>query len=720
VLIDLRTPCYSPCIPMVQSPGQASRLAFLLLQVLLVFAVVLFPVMLSNNGTATISVLLFFILVFFFVGYLLVNLLGMLEGPLRALISPVLGVVTVTTAFDLVARTSIAIYFPYLVVAVATAGIVRFVLDARQRTTLSAPNSNEHAAFIAGTIVALSVAPLYWRSGRFSGGDFVFYGPAGQDPLFHVTLFQRLLQHVPPDNFIFSGLRAPVYHYFDDLTLALIMRSKSALHLGSTDIFDLYYRCYPTFVYFLLGTLAFSVGRRLVGTTRGGILGVVLLLGGGGLGWVLGILQTASHASQFAAMRASVFSSWTTWDGVDAILPLVHRPAHYHGLLICLAALVVLLRPERLRRDWLVAGLLLGLMAGFNFTLAAIIGVATVLASITFYLQHRRNEAHDLAWLALFIFVGSVPVIATMLFFGFHDPSAGFPFRGPNLEFSTAMWGSLLDRFMPAVAIPWAALTMFPILAYGIKLSGLGALGRLDLGDERHRGIAMVLAMVFVFSFVIGTFFPYNALGGIAVIFIQPTLWILGLFSLRPIHSWLERNRGSLQPFILWSVLGVTWAQALLSFNFSHKLAFDGDTARVLADIRSVAAPDEVVAYLPSNVTERAIWGHPGESTNFATMALTGLDGYFSSETYSTAFAVPGLSGRNPADVLAQATHLYEQRSDNIQSFVKGNINEPGFAYLRRDHVCWIVVAGRALQQVSSLAAPWRKTRDLAVYSLCR
>ena len=705
---------------MVQSPGQASRFALLLLQLLLVLAVIVFPIILSNNAKGTISVLLFSILLFFFLGYLLVSLLGRFEGPLRAFISSVLGVVTVTTAFDLVARMSIAIYFPYLVVAVAAAGIVMFVLDARQWTTLSAPNSNEHAAYIAGTIVALSVAPLYWRSGRFAGGDFVFYGPAGQDPLFHVTLFQRLLHHVPPDNFIFSGLRAPVYHYFDDLTLALIVRSQTALHLGSTDIFDVYYRCYPTFVYFLLGTLAYCVGRRLVGTTRGGILGVVLLLGGGGLGWVLGILQTASHASQFAAMRASVFSSWTTWDGVDAILPLVHRPAHYHGLLICLTALVVLLRPERFRRDWLVAGLLLGLMAGFNFTLAAIIGVATVLASVTLYFQHRRNEAHDLAWLALFIFVGSLPVIAAMLFSGFHDPSAGFPFRGPNLEFSMAMWGSLLDRFMPAVVIPWAALIMFPILAYGIKLFGLGALGRLDLGEERHRPIAMVLAMVLVFSFVIGTFFPYNALGGIAVIFIQPTLWILGLFSLRPINSWLERKRSSVRPIILWSVLGATWVQAMVSFNFSHKVAFDRDTARVLADVRSVAAPDEVVAYLPSNVIQKAIWGYPGESTNFATMALTGLDGYFSSETYSTAFAVPGLSGRNPADVLARATQIYEQRSDNIRSFVNGNINEPGFAYLRRDHVCWIVVTGEALQQVSSLATPWRKTRDVVVYSLCR
>ena len=97
--------------------------------------------------------------------------------------------------------------------------------------------------------MAFSVAPLFWRSGRFSDDEFVFYGPAGQDHLYHVTLLQRLLHHVPPDNFIVSGLRAPVYHYFDDLTLALILRAQNALHLGATDLFDVYYRCYPMLAY---------------------------------------------------------------------------------------------------------------------------------------------------------------------------------------------------------------------------------------------------------------------------------------------------------------------------------------------------------------------------------------------------------------------------------------------------------------------------------------
>ena len=540
--------------------------------------------------------------------------------------------------------------------------------------------------------------------------------PLAQDHLYHVTLLQRLLYHVPPDNFIVSGLRAPVYHYFDDLALALLLRAQSVLHLGATDVFDLYYRCYPTVVYFLLGALAYRTGKQLLGSVRGGMLGLLLLLGGGGLGWLFGVLQTASHASQFLTMRAALFRDWTSWDGVDSILPLVHRPAHYHSLLICLAAINLLLRAERSRRDWVLAGLLLGLMAGFNFTLAATFGVAAVLGGVVLFLQRRQSDARDLAWLALFIFLGSLPVTGGMLLAGFHNTAPGFPFRGPNLQFSTATWGTSLSRIMPWAVVPWASLIVFPILAYGIKLVGLAPMLRLDLGDTRHRSLAMVFALAGALSFVIGTFFPYQAFGGVGVVFLQPTLWILGLFSLLPINAWMKQGRGSWRAITLWGILGLTWVQALGAFNFSHKIAFDQDTTRALQDIHLTAAPEEVVAYLPSELIATSIWGPTPASTNFAITALTGLDGYFSSEPYSKFFAVPGLSGNDPADVLAQAERLYEQRRDDVGSFVRGDITDAGAARLAKDHVQWIVVWGDAMQGISTATPPWRKTREIAVY----
>jgi hypothetical protein len=692
---------------------QGSLLIFLLLLLLLV------PLALANNPGGAVLGILVFVVIFFFPGYLLLTLLGKLPGGLRAVLSPVFGIVSITTAYDIFARASVGAYFPYLVVVLSAAGMILFALQAR-RPAASWWTLEGYETAIAGSAVALSVAPLFWRSGRFSDGEFVFYGPAGQDQLFHLTLLQRLLHHVPPDNFIVSGLRPTIYHYFGDLALVVILHAQNTLHLGATDLFDLYYRCYPTLMFVLLGALAYRAGRQLLGTVRGGILSVLLLLGAGGLGWFFGALQTAVHASQFATMRAALFSSWTSWDGIDAILPLVHRPAHYHSLLICLAAINVLLRPERSWRDWLLAGLLLGLMAGFNFTLTATLGAAAVLGSLILLLQHRQYEARDLAWFALFIFVGSLPVTAGMLLSGFHNPAPGFPFRGPNLEFPTKIWGALLGRMIPLALIPWVSLVVFPVIAYGVKLFGAGAMARFDLDSERSRGIAAMFAVAFAVSFVIGMLFPYQGMGGIGIVFLQPTLWILGLFSLHPIDAWLERNRGSWRPFALWGILGLTWVQALVAFNFSSKAAFGQDTVHVLQDIRFTAAPDDVVAYLPSELTERPIWGHVEESTNFAIMAVTGLDGYFSSETYSKFFAVPGLRGRTRAEVLAQAERLYAQRRDDVGSFVKGDLDDAGSARLAKDHVCWIVVSGEALQGISSSATPWRKTREMAVYRFSR
>jgi hypothetical protein len=162
--------------------------------------------------------------------------------------------------------------------------------------------------------------------------------------------------------------------------------------------------------------------------------------------------------------------------------------------------------------------------------------------------------------------------------------------------------------------------------------------------------------------------------------------------------------------------LGLTWLQALGALNFAHKVVFDKNTMRALQDIRLTAATDDVVAYLPGELIATPIWGPAPASTNFAVTALTGLDGYFSSEPYSKFFAVPGLSGNDPEDVLAQAERLYEQRLDDVGAFVRGDINDAASARLAKDHVQWIVVWGNATQGISTAATPWRKTREIAVY----
>jgi hypothetical protein len=238
----------------------------------------------------------------------------------------------------------------------------------------------------------------------------------------------------------------------------------------------------------------------------------------------------------------------------------------------------------------------------------------------------------------------------------------------------------------------------------------------MDLGDERHRGLALCLAVAFLISFVVGTFFPYQGLPQ-PFIFLQPTVLILGLFSLRGISAWLGHVQTNWRGIVVWGVLGLTWMQVLLAFNFAFEETFSRNAVSALHELRASAQPDDVLAYLPADVTQKGVWSYTQQSTNFSIMAITGLDGYFSSKPYSIFNAVPGLKG-SPAEVLAEAERLYLQRRTDIDSFINGDISAAASERLANDHVRWIVVSGDAIQKISSPCTPWRKTRDLVIYSL--
>lgn len=677
------------------------------------------PVALSISPGHTLLGELIFIVIFFFPGYLIGIALGDGIGETPISTEFVVGIVTVTAAYDVFSVLRIASYFFIFIGLISAVGAVSFAYHLRQSPLQSRSRTVERETFTVGCIVALCLAPLFWRSGRFSGDEFVFYGPAGRDHLYHLTLLQRLSFHVPPDNFIVSGLKAPVYHYFSDLVLSAVFHLQNALHIAANNPFDLYYRCYPSFLYFCIGASAYAIGRRILGSPRGGVLAILLLLGAGGLPWVFGVLQSAVHVSNPSLMRSAMFSDWSAWDGVGSILPLVHRPAHYHGMLICLTAIYLLLHPKRSLRNWILGGLLLGLLAGFNFTLAAILGVATVVATLILLVRRQQEGARQLAILAVSMFIGSLPVNAVMLFSGFHQTAPGFPFRGPSLEYTSAVWGPLIGHLLPISILPWVSLIIFVAVAYGVKLFGVGALARLDLGGGADHEIALVLAIAIVLSLIIGLFFPYQGIGGGNIIFLQPTLWMLALFSLRPISAWLERQRGW-RAIALWSMLGLTWMQSLTAFHLSSKVAVEHQAASVLAEIRSTADPDDVIAYLPTDWTTSAIFGRSATFPDYVFMAMTGLDGYFANETYTKFYAASSLSGLNATEVFDRGERLYEERRACLEDFLSGKSGEAASTKLASDKVRWIVVSGDAMSKVATQVAPWRKTDQVEVWKLPR
>ena len=224
---------------------------------MLIFLLLLIPIALSNNPKGAICAIFVFVVLFFFPGYLLLTIMGGLPGGFRTLLSPIFGIVCITTAYDIFARASMPLISLYFVVALSAAGMILVALQARQSPTPSWWTPQRHETVMVGSAVALTVAPLCWRSGRFSAGEFVFYGPAGHDPLFHVTLLQRLCITFRQTTLWFRASGHP------SITISTTSRWRSScackihLYLGAMDLFDLYFRCYPILVYFLLGALAY-------------------------------------------------------------------------------------------------------------------------------------------------------------------------------------------------------------------------------------------------------------------------------------------------------------------------------------------------------------------------------------------------------------------------------------------------------------------------------
>jgi hypothetical protein len=235
-----------------------------------------------------------------------------------------------------------------------------------------------------------------------------------------------------------------------------------------------------------------------------------------------------------------------------------------------------------------------------------------------------------------------------------------------------------------------------------------------------HRGVGIMLAIAFVLSFVAGTFFSFNQIGGAPdeKILLQPSLWMLGLFALAPLAAWLERGRTVWRGVALWGMLALTWAQSMLALDFGQRVTFSAETVAVFGDMRTGSSPDDVVAFLPVLRTGIAMVGDAQPFADFAVPAMTGLPGYFGTKRYSIAYALSGVAGVNGADTLAAAQAVARQRVADVDAYLRGIADSTALRRLTEDHVRWIVLSSAARISASSTLTPWRKTSDITVYRL--
>jgi hypothetical protein len=618
----------------------------------------------------------------FLVGYAVVSFWRLNGRPVVAVLAAILGLEIITSIYALsrfYGSSHLHLTFVSVAAAFGAYRLVQAYRYPREQRDCTAETMLENHALWCGIIVMLAVGSAFYFSGRLADDGLVFYGPMSRDQIFHLAMIARLEYLIPPDNFVVAGYPFPAYHFFSDV--AQVMFDRGFWQSGST--LDIFYRLYPALLLFAMGFLAFWVPAKFCASRIAGAIGAAVILFGADFSWLLGILQTVKALPNVELVKQKIFEPWVFWSAFSQLYPLVHRPAYYHGLLMFLAGLACIAgRDGKRDRSWIVAGLIWGLMAGFNYTLAVTMGVA-VICGAAFYIYARdRDRVRQFAIGAASLVLGSLP--ANVFILGSLDGSkANSLFSLAPGALATGVYGSLFNMLNSSVLVFLSSTIVFIVVCYGLKLAGLWPM----LSGTGYRFRSNIPAMtiilnVFAISFALGFLLNTNGSDAVSVILFQPTGWILGLYAVYPIFRWINRGRTRLRYPAVAVLLLIGPLQALPLFNLGYKVTITPEFLSAMRKIKAEANPSDVVAFLPDAVQTQPILGAAPRTNNFYVAAFTGLRGYYTTRAYTARDSGLGAAGDK----------LYDERTSIIEKFLAGTIDGQDIHLLIHQGVTWVIL----------------------------
>lgn len=246
------------------------------------------------------------------------------------------------------------------------------------------------AGVVVGGVLAASAwhhTEVGWVSGGWNWSDF----------LVHVSIGQSLVAgNFPPQVPYFSGVPLS-YHWFADLHGAIV-----ALATGQSVI--------PVFIAAnaLMGSVLALVGWelawRITRDRRAAALGAILLVGGGGMGWIRLVLDLANGTGDLATLVAKnpYDNSWAgdwPWFRIASVFGtglLTHRATAFGLPGLISIVLVAHASIGRRRAGVALAGLLAALLAPFHFHALPAAYLLGLLLFATGGRWRRRGAARDL------------------------------------------------------------------------------------------------------------------------------------------------------------------------------------------------------------------------------------------------------------------------------------------------------------------------------------
>lgn len=597
-------------------------------------------------------------------------------------VSVLIGLAVSVNLYALARYADLLWFFYFLVFVLAIIGGQK-LFSAKDKITSS---DMESYALLAGFAVMLLEGVAFFRSGTIDNNGIAFFGPMARDHIFHLAQIGRFEFHVPSDNFVISGYASPAYHFFSDLLLYMLATEPKL----EINLLDTYFKYYPSIIFFGIGYFCFHFIANLFNDKRIAALGIVVIVLGADMSWVAVLPKLAMNMFKPGDVLGVLFSPWIDWHPFGVLYPLVHRPAHYHGLLFFMAGLTLLTSSTNLnkdrdnhnRRSWIGAAFLFGLMAGFNFTLSGVIGMAIVLIIIQNILTTTPSLSKTLIYSSLAYAVALAPI----LFFikTSHIVAAGSSALVFNAgAFPLIKYGDKIRQFVSnEQLVTILSVLMFLLISYNIKLIGLFFVNKFP----RKAGQSEIWSFLFYcyfISLIIGVFFEFGGVGGISsnIIFLQPTIYLMGILTIYPIFRIIQTiyTRQKYIAILVFFMLLVGPIQAVLAYNLSYKVEIKPELLSVLSNIRKQSTPDSIIAFSPTTIQAVSIYGDQPLVNNFYISALTGRRSFFSVDGYSMDYL------QNTHDRLD-----YETRKQIISSVALGDVTVKICSNLAQNKVSYV------------------------------
>lgn len=202
------------------------------------------------------------------------------------------------TVFTLVAYIVFVLKIPWLVIPVTLLSLIilwrPFLKELKKiRIQFNRQTIIILVVFVVGIAGQLAVIS---PSGRIVGGDLLFWSSHGHDGMWHIALMEEIKKGFPFQNPVFAGEKLVNYHFFSDVTPAVISKYWPGANFN-LDL-DLYFRIFPFIYSLFLGASAFYLTKKMTGNFSASVWAVIFTYFAGSFGFIIGKGESVFWATQ--------------------------------------------------------------------------------------------------------------------------------------------------------------------------------------------------------------------------------------------------------------------------------------------------------------------------------------------------------------------------------------------------------------------------------------